>query len=448
MRTLAFDGRMGASGDMLLGALLDAGADPGALDPVADALDVEYVIGRVEDHGISATDVRIEVGDETDLEDGRGHSHADENDHRHGADHDNTHGVDQDQAHESGHDHSQDGPGHRTYDAVVSIVEGLDLPDDVRNDALAIVRILGEAEATVHDTDLGATPFHEVGADDAIADIVGVALLVDDLDPDRIVSTPVAAGAGEVAFSHGTYPVPTPAVTAIAAEADWELRGGPVDGECCTPTGAAILAHLADGVDHLPALAVDATGYGAGDRQFEDRPNVCRAIIGTERGLEAEDLAVLETNVDDVSPEVLGDLHDSLAEAGAYDVSVVPLTMKSSRPGHLVRVIADPADAASIARRLAEETGTLGVRRTAATHRWTAPRRIETVHVDLDGATYAVDVKVATDAAGEVIDRSAEFADARRVARETGRPVREVMVRAEAAVDGAGVDEAGGRGGH
>ncbi|MFB6228358.1 MAG: nickel pincer cofactor biosynthesis protein LarC, partial [Halobacteriales archaeon] len=314
------------------------------------------------------------------------------------------------------------------------IVEGMSLPERVEADAKTIFRTLGEAEAAVHGTDLDATHFHEVGADDAIADIVGAALLIDDLDPDRIVTTPLATGGGEVEMSHGTYPVPTPAVVEIAERADWSLRGGPVNVELLTPTGAAILAHAAEGVDALPALRVESSGYGAGGYDFPEHPNVLRAILGEgDAGLRRERIAVLETNLDDASPEVLGALQTTLAEAGALDVSIVPTTMKKSRPGHLLKVIVKPEDTARVARRLAEETGTLGVRETGVRHRWVSDREIETATIEAGGAEFEVAVKVAS-ADGEVYDVSAEFDDALVVARETELPVRSVMRRAEAVV--------------
>ncbi|WP_262180618.1 nickel pincer cofactor biosynthesis protein LarC [Haloarcula laminariae] len=428
MRTLAFDGRMGAAGDMILGALLAAGADRDALEPVERALDVEYVVSTVDRNGISATGVEVVLTDPAT--DG---GHDDEHTHSHAGDHD--HGDEgHDHSHDDGTDHTHaEGHGpHRSYTEVVDIVEGMDLPDPVRADALAIFEILGEAEAAVHGTDLDDTHFHEVGADDAIADVVGAALLCADLDVERVVTTPVSTGGGTVGMSHGTYPVPTPAVVEIAERADWSLRGGPVETELLTPTGAAILAHLAEGVERLPSLTVDASGYGAGAREFPDHPNVLRAVVGDGAGgLRRDDITVLETNLDDAPPEVLGDLQRSLSSVGARDISVVPLTMKKSRPGHLVKVICKPDDADRVARRLAEETGTLGIREHGAGHRWVAERAFETVTLAVDGDSYEVTVKVASDADGEVYDVSCEFDDAAAVAAETDVPVRELVRRAE-----------------
>ncbi len=422
MRTLALDGRMGASGDMLLGALLAAGADRAALAPVEDTLDVRYLVDRTAENGIEATAVDVVLADEGNGE--HSHDHSGDDDHSH--DHDHHSG-----SHGHGHTPAEGHGPRRSYEEVVGIVESMALPAGIASDATATFALLGEAEAAVHGTAIDEVHFHEVGADDAVADIVGACLLFEDLGVERVVTTPLAAGGGEVEMSHGTYPVPTPAVVELAERADWSLRGGPVEAELLTPTGAAILAQFADGVESLPSLRVDGSGYGAGGWDFPERPNVLRATVGDARGdLDREAITVLETNLDDASPELLGGLQETLAEVGALDVSVVPLTMKKSRPGHLVKVVCDPGDARRVARRLAEETGTLGVREGSAGHRWVADRERRTVTVAVGGNEYEVGVKIAT-AGGEIYDVSAEYDDALAVAGETDLPVRGVMRRAE-----------------
>ncbi|MDX1745004.1 MAG: nickel pincer cofactor biosynthesis protein LarC [Halobacteriales archaeon] len=443
MRTLAFDGRMGASGDMLLGALLAVGADQNVLAPVEANLPVRYVVESVDRSGVTATHVTVRHEEAEASEAPSDDDGAVEGDTGHGHGHDHDHDSD----HGHGHAHAEGHGPERTFEEVVELVNGMDLPADVTEDATAVFRILGEAEAAVHGTTLAETHFHEVGADDAIADIVGVTLLLADLDPERVVTTPVNAGSGEVTMVHGTYPVPPPAVVEIAERADWSLRGGPVEGELLTPTGAALLAQFADGVETLPALTIEASGYGAGTRTYPDRPNVLRASIGEasgqdaqvgtaqESGLNRDPITVLETTVDDVTPEVLGGLHETLAAVGARDVAVLPATMKKSRPGHVVQVITKPEDAAAVARRLAEETGTLGIREGAATHRWIADRKTTSVSIDIEGESYRLAVKVAMDGQGTVYDVSAEYDDAKAVAAETGLPIRTVMRRAETAYE-------------
>ena len=428
MRTLAFDGRLGASGDMILGALLAAGADRSALDPIEAALPIEFVVGETATNGIAATTVDVVVtGDDSD-----GGETADGT-----VDHEDGHTHEHDHSHDHEHSHQAEGHGPtRSYESVVDIVELMGLSDDIEATARGAFRRLGEAEAAVHGESLDEIHFHEVGADDAIADIVGAALLVADLNVDRIVTTPVSVGGGQRAMGHGTYPIPAPAVVEIAETADWSIRGGLVESELLTPTGAAILAEIAAGVDTLPALSVAASGYGAGDRTFEAHPNVLRSIVGDDgRRLDRESITVLETNLDDAAPELLGGLQETLVGAGARDVSILPATMKKSRPGHLVKVICRPEDAERVAHRLALETGTLGIREHGAGHRWTADRRIETVDLSVDGDSYAVDVKIASTTDGEVYDVSAEYDDAAAVARETGQPIVEIMRRAEAALE-------------
>jgi uncharacterized protein (TIGR00299 family) protein len=395
MRTLAFDGRTGASGDMLLGALIAAGADPDVLAPVEDALDLTYEVSDVSERKIAATAVDVWIKEETHAE---------------------GHGL------------------HRSYHEVVEIIGGLGLPENVEADALAIFEVLAEAEAAVHGTDLESAEFHEVGADDAIADVVGACLLLDVLDVERLVTTPLSTGGGSLEMNHGTYPVPAPAVVEIAERADWSLRGGPVEKELLTPTGAAILAHFATGVEALPSIRIESSGYGAGGYDLEGMPNVLRAIVGEIEGsLSQEPITVLETNLDDATPETLGSLQKTLVEAGARDVSVLPAMMKKSRPGHLVKIVVRPEDADRVARRLAEETGTLGVREHGAGNRWVADRTGDTVEVEIDGEAYDVTVKVASDDAGAVFDVSAEHEDAAAVAEQTEYPIREIRRRAEAA---------------
>ena len=447
MRTLAFDGRMGASGDMLLGALLALGADPDELTPVETALDVEYAVDTTTKCGIEATDVRVLRTDddhehEPEESHDHGHDHAPEKSHDHG--HGAT-GSDHDHAPEKSHDHGHGATGsdhghaegtgpHRSYEEVIEIVDSLSVPDGVADTARESFRLLGEAEAAVHGTTLSETRFHEVGADDAIADVVGVSLLLADLDPDRVVTTPLAAGGGIVEMSHGRYPVPTPAVVKVAERADWSLRGGPIERELLTPTGAAILAAVAEGIERLPPMAIERSGYGAGDGSFSPDPNVLRALSGeTTAGLTRERVSVLETNVDDVTPEELGGLQETLSDAGALDVTAVPATMKKSRPGHLLKIITRPEHADRVARRLAEETGTLGVREAGGGHRLVADRELQTVTVDVAGESVAVDVKVAS-IDGEVFDVSAEFDDTLAAAADSEVPVRELRRRAEAAV--------------
>ena len=473
MRTLVFDGRTGAAGDIICAALIAAGADPDVLDPVTEALPVEYEVGETTKNGIAATtvDVLVDEGETTDRDryGGCDRGHEDSDGHEHNGGHEHGH----DRGHE--HDHGDEGDGgdradgdrraeragvSRRYGEVVELVGSMGRPASTESSALDAFELLGRAEASVHGVDLNGTHFHEVGADDAVADIVGAALLLDDLGVERVVATPVAVGGGTVEMSHGTYPVPAPATTEIASRTDLRIVGGPVDRELLTPTGAAILGAVAEGVDAVPDLNVERAGYGAGDADLERHPNVLRALVGDGgrsgdgsgrsgdgddrlddgdgradgTGLVRDDVTVLETNLDDAAPEVLGGLQETLSRVGARDVTILPTTAKKSRPGHLVTVICKPADAAAVAERLARETGTLGVRQSGATHRWIAEREFETATLRVDGDDHDVTVKIASTADGSVYDISAEYDDAAAVAEATGVPIRDVLRRAEAGV--------------
>ena len=393
MDTLVIDASMGAAGDMLLGALVDVGADPGALTMTEAALEVEYTEARVDRAGIAAT--RVEVVAASDGSPIEGH-----------------------------------GP-HRTVADVTQIIEGMELPTAICETAVAIVRRLGTAEAAVHDTTPGEVMFHEVGADDAVADIVGVLQLLDSLGIEQVLVPPLAVGRGRREMAHGRYPVPAPAVMEIIAASELQVTGGPVDAELLTPTAAAILAEVGTPIERLPIVDIAAVGYGAGAREFHTEANVLRVLGATEGSpLRREQICVLETNVDDVSPEILGGLQDSLIGAGAYDVSILPLTMKKSRPGHLIQVIGPPEAAGDLADALAHETGTLGVRERMQAHRSVADRQFTTVRLPLGDREHEVVIKEAMTSDGVPIGASVEYASARAVAADTDRPTAEIIARA------------------
>jgi hypothetical protein len=393
MDTLVVDASMGAAGDMLVGALLDLGADPRPLAGTGASLGVEYVDTRVDRNGIVAT--RVEVVDTTDGRPIEGH-----------------------------------GP-HRTVAEVTQIIDDLALPARLCDTAVSIATRLASAEAVIHDTAPEEVVFHEVGADDAIADIVGVLQLLATLDIEEVLVPPLAVGGGRRTMAHGRYPIPAPAVTEIIAESDLRVTGGPVDSELLTPTAAAILAEIGTPVERLPTVDIDGVGYGAGAREFPTEANVLRLLRGRVGGpLRREQISVLETNVDDVSPEIIGGLQDRLTAVGAHDVSILPLTMKKSRPGHLIQVIAPPEAAGHIAAALAGETGTLGIRERIQAHRSVADRRFTTVQLRIDGHEHEVVIKEAMTADGAALGASVEYASAAAVAADSDRPTAEIISRA------------------
>jgi uncharacterized protein (TIGR00299 family) protein len=295
------------------------------------------------------------------------------------------------------------------------------------------VEILAEAESKVHGSARGGT-FHEVGARDALADIAGSCAALQSLGVERVLSLPVSVGGGFVTSSHGLLPVPGPAALEILRKFRIPWRGGPAEVELLTPTGAALLACLVDEfLTQLPLIAVERVGYGAGERDLA-QPNAMRAMVVEIMGehLGADRVVQLETNVDDVTGEVLGNLLELLMESGALDVSVVPILMKKGRSGSAIRAIAREDDKERISRLMMRETGSLGVRVFPLLHRYVAERETLEVEVAIQGRSWRAAAK-ASRLDDEVLGYKPEYEDCRRIARETGLPLREVMRRVEEA---------------
>ncbi len=312
----------------------------------------------------------------------------------------------------------------RTHAHIVGLLEEARLPARVRTRALAVFDRLAEVEGRLHRRPPASVHFHEVGGLDAIVDVVGTCAALEVLGIDTVRASAVATGTGMVRSAHGLLPNPAPAVVEL-------LRGAPTYGldvavELTTPTGAAIVSTLASGFGPLPAMTVQASGFGAGTRTLELLPNVTQVVIGTSQPAQAEPDAQpaveLAANVDDATGETIAHAVAALIHAGALDAWVTPVIMKKGRPGHVLSALADQALAAQIARVLMAETGSLGVR-SRPVHRWMADRHL--VEVEVDGLP--VRVKVSP---GRV---KAEHEDTAVVAARTGLPVREVARRAEAA---------------
>jgi uncharacterized protein (TIGR00299 family) protein len=382
----------GVAGDMLMGALIDAGADTMAIADIVSGLHLDgwaLTADRVDRCGVAAT-------------------HAIVVEHQH---HDDSHQ----------HDHAP----HRPYRDVVAIITNADIPNDVEANALDVFRVLGEAEAKVHGVALDEVEFHEVGSLDAIVDIVGTCAALHLLGVTRIVASPVATSHGTVRSAHGKIPSPGPAVATMLATRNVPVRGIDVDYEVSTPTGVAILAALAESFGPAPTMRVTTVGHGAGTKNPADRANVVQVIIGETDNEpngthEIESLIILETNTDDVTPEVLAYTVATLMSAGANDAWVTPILMKKERHGHCLQVLCRPEAANEMRSIIARETGSLGIR-SSVVQRFTSARHTVTVEV----LGYSVDVKCNEHRV------KAEFDHAARVARETGLPLREVMRLAE-----------------
>ncbi len=291
------------------------------------------------------------------------HDHEHEHGHHHGHDHDHDHGHDHDHDHEHGHHHDHDHHhGHTHHHAsmadIEAIVNGLNIETTVKDDVLAVYRLIAEAESHAHGMPVTEIHFHEVGSMDAIADITAVCCLVRAIAPDRIVVSPIHVGSGHVHCAHGILPVPAPATAYILR--DVPIYGGRVRGELCTPTGAALLRHFANEFGDMPVMTVKAIGYGMGNKDFEEA-NCVRVMLG-ETGRRTDEIVELDCNIDDMTGEELGYAFEKLFAAGARDVFSTPITMKKNRPGILLSVLCSPSEKDSLIRAIFKYTTTIGIR--------------------------------------------------------------------------------------
>jgi hypothetical protein len=383
MLVLVFDPFHGAAGDMIIGALLDCGADRDCVLKAMQSVVSEPSVTEVSRAGIRALKV-------------------------------DTRTI----------------PTRRTLSEVMGRID--EAKDDVPPEALAMAKRvfmrINAAEERIH----GAhAHFHEVGADDAIADVIGACTALHSLRVDGIAVRAVVLGGGSGIGSHGVFPIPAPATAEILRQSTLMIRGSGEEGELCTPTGAALLAEFSTiAVADLGTYSVKAIGYGAGTRNPAEIPNVIRAMI-VETTMETAALStdtvdILETNIDDVSGEVIANTLMQLLEAGARDASAMPIVMKKGRPGFLIRVICSGERSAGLAEHMARELGTLGIRCIPAIHRFIADRTIDLVEVEISGKRRAMPVKYGR-IRGKVYTLKAEFETARIWAAELGIPVHQVL---------------------
>jgi uncharacterized protein (TIGR00299 family) protein len=385
----------GISGDMLLGALIASGASPEWLRSLPGRLgfpDVTVQISSVDRCGVKATKVDVCLPDGRREEPGHFHSSGDGHAHEHGP--------------------------HRHIGELIAIVEQARLSPWVRERAVRAFQLLGEAEGRVHGLPADQVPLHEVGAVDALVDIVAAIEGFEQLDITRIYNRPVAVGSGWVRAAHGVMPVPAPA-TAILLEGIEVGPNGPVLGEATTPTGAVLLRVLSAGTPPARWRAGGAGAWGAGGRNPEDYPNALRLILATA-ALEAGEVVLLSTDLDDLSPEFLDPLREALFLAGALDVQVWTTQMKKGRPGFRVEVTVAPAEADKATEALFRHSTTAGIRRYRAERVTLARREVEVMTAD--GA--AVRVKVLDGPDGPRV--KPEYEDVAELARRTGRPAHEV----------------------
>ncbi|MGO9229231.1 MAG: nickel pincer cofactor biosynthesis protein LarC [Bryobacteraceae bacterium] len=377
--TCYLDAFSGIAGDMLVGALVDAGADPAAIAAAIASLDAGAVVSfeKVKRCGLGATRYRVKV---------------------------------------------EETQAHRHLAHIVKTIEKAQLPPRAKQNAIAVFRRLGEAEAEVHQVPIEKVHFHEVGASDSIADIVGACLAFDLLDVDTVLCSPLNVGSGTVETEHGLLPVPAPATARLLEGVPIYARGPEV--ELTTPTGAAVAVTLAKRFGVLPAMKVVRAGYGAGSKDFPRQANVLRAILGEPTGAEeALTVCVLEANIDDSNPQVLAYATDRLWDFGALDVSLEPIIMKKGRPGHLLRVIAKPEHREAIAQLIFAETSTIGLRTYAAERRVQA-RKLREVETQYG----KVRVKVTSEGYF-----SPEYEDCRKLALASGVALKHIIAEANSA---------------
>jgi len=370
---------------MLLGALLDAGAPADGLRDTVARLGLDAAalhVERVLRGGLTATKVTVDV--------------AQDQPHRHLAD-------------------------------ILTLIDAAELAPAVRHRAAAVFERLADAEARVHGTRREAVHFHEVGAVDALVDIVGTCWALEALGVERVVCTPLPLGSGTVRCAHGVLPIPVPAVVEL-------MKGFPVveshaQGELTTPTGAAILTTLADAFGPVPSMTLHGAGTGAGTREDAAAPNVVRVLLGQagHGDTDHDSVVTLETVIDDATPQVVGHTLDRLFEAGALDAWCMPIQMKKFRPGVMITVLAEPAAAGELEAILFSETTTFGIRRSVV-ERSTLPRRVERV-----GTRFGpIAVKIGMHG-GKIVTVAPEYADCRRSAAKHHVALRDVMADAVAA---------------
>lgn len=401
MKALIFDPSAGASGDMIMGCLLDLGADLNAVREAVESVGCKLEVSREERSHITAARARV-------ISDRRYHS----------------------------------------LEEAISILKSSRLQGEALDDALLAIDVLATAESLVHGVPKEEAKFHEIGALDALADIAGGCAALQSLDVQRVLCRSISVGGGFVKSAHGLLLVPGPATLEILRSHEMPWKGGPVEAEMLTPTGAALLAVLVDEfLLEFPLNRAEKVGYGAGGRDLA-MPNVLRGMIaeiipkqqrttgmyefGHEQGTHGDRVVQLETNVDDVTGEVLGRLIELLMDAGALDVSVLPALMKKGRSGNVIRAIVKHEEMDTLARIMIRETGSLGVRVFPSLHRLVAEREEGTVKVEFFGRCHQVRIKVSR-MAGELLNAKPEYEDCKIIADETGLPLRIVIKKAEEA---------------
>lgn len=451
MKIAYFDCAFGAAGDMLLGACLDAGLSLSLLESKLALLGLpsdDYALSVQKVHRCSILASHLNVmlkGAEHKSLDSHAHkSHGHDHDHEHSHDHrghEHLHSHPAVKEHNHDHDNSHE---HRSLSAITKLIESSKLASPVKDLALRIFHRLGVAESKVHGVPVDAIHFHEVGAIDAIVDIVGFAIAYVELGIEQAYVSALPIGSGTVKTMHGLFPVPGPATLNLLAEVAAPTCDLNVGFECLTPTGAAILTTCAHAFGSAPAFErIDQVGYGAGTLDAEDHPNVVRLILGESRqqqsgkvqsfgslpqlaqadSCNAQIVSVIECNLDDCSPQIMAYTAEQLLTYGALDVTITPCLMKKGRPGYKLSVVAEPECRESLSQIIIKETTTLGVR-SYMCERLTLTREFREVKI----AEHTIRVKIARDTSGKILNMHPEYDDCTRAAQRSGLALKDVIL--------------------
>ena len=430
MKTLYLDIFSGIAGDMFIAALLDLGVDSQKLERELKKLKLKGYhlhVARGHKSGIEGVKFDVHLAEE--------HDHNHDHEHHHGHEHDHGHSHHHD--HEHGHEHSHHAHHHdeqRNFSQIKQLISRAKLSPWVKQKSIAVFQRIAEAEGKIHGLSADEVHFHEVGAVDSIVDIVGAAIALELLGKPRVRSAPVTEGTGWVDCAHGRFPVPAPATLAILGARGIGVTQCDEPHELVTPTGAALLAEFVESFGAMDNLVAEKIGFGLGTRDNKTRPNVLRAVLGTESGVqsakskvaggldwETDKIAVLETNLDDCSGEILGAFVETALAAGALDVFHAPIQMKKNRPGVLLTVLCAESDADRFSEMILRETTAFGVRKTIAER-----RKLRREFVEVKTPFGEVTVKIGW-IGGIVVQAAPEFESAKKLAAKAGVPVKEIF---------------------
>jgi pyridinium-3,5-bisthiocarboxylic acid mononucleotide nickel chelatase len=442
MRILYLDCFSGISGDMTVGALADLGVNPSTFEWELSKIDLgdsHLHFERQKRGGIAGVKFDVHAGATHDHSpDARSHSHAhddhNDSDHEHGEDH---HHEDHPQSHDHDHHrhHNDDSQPVRGFSDIQNLIRESDLSDFVKQRAISIFRRIGEAEAKIHGTSIQEVRFHEVGALDSIVDVVLACVGVEALKVEQIHCSALVEGQGTFRFSHGEYPLPGPAALEILRNIP--IRQVNIPFELITPTGAAIVAEFQHSIGLFPEMRPAKIGYGLGSRELPDRPNALRAVLGDlEEAHSAQRIVEVQTNIDDLSPEILAATQERLFQAGALDVFFTPIQMKKGRLATMLSVLCEPAGLPAIEKILFTETSTFGLR-----YRELNRRVLDRELVEVETPVGPIQVKIGRQA-GRILQVSPEFESCQAAAQRSGYVLKRVYELATQAFWNSGTGHA------